>query len=180
MKEHSARVLLGLLLLGIVGFALYYFTNMVDAPKKPAMTSQTEVATPESILAEVNKQRARAGAPLVKLDDRLNKSAQAKANDEHVNNYYAHDSPKTGKHGYDWIDETGIKCKPGTPAENLASGGRMDAFNLVSAEPTNDDPYGSWMSSKEHREAMLNPGIDVIGFGVNDGLAVLHMCDLVE
>lgn len=164
-------VLLTLAVLSVTSAGLAYSNT-----KNPAVKSLPKPASPQEILTQVNMERAKVGVSPLKLDWRLNKSAQAKADDMATKGYYAHDSPIDGKHGYDWVNETGLNCRSGAPAENLmdGNGNAMDAHGIVS------DSHGSWMTSEPHRKALLDPGVDLMGFGLNGDLAVQHFCDLEQ
>lgn len=161
---------------------LVLFGFVIGASGNKELTDKVlgyQTASPDLLLQQTNAERAKAGLNPLVLDNRLNQSAQAKADDMYENNYFQHNNPITGKHGYDWINDTGLKCKPGSPAENQQKDGSthpMDAYHIVS----DPKPGGGFMSSKPHREAMLNPGIDIVGFGIRGNLVVEHFCDLVE
>lgn len=148
--------------------------KQTKAPKS-SPTISIEAAKPATVaelLQLVNEQRAKVGvAPLV-LDERLNQSAQRKADDMVKYDYNAHISPHDGKHGYTYANETGIRCK--TVSENLHWG---DGYYLTSAGTVD-----GWMGSQLHKEAMLNKQYSLTGLGIafhkNGQIAVVeHFCE---
>jgi uncharacterized protein YkwD len=133
----------------------------VDPPAPTAPTAS-------ELLALTNIERSKAGvAPLV-LDERLNVSAQAKADEIKATGVFEHVGA-TGKHGYEYMTvDQGVRCVWG--GENLGQG--------LTAKETVD----GLMGSPPHRAAILNPGVEVIGFGVSRGSyyynTVEHLCNL--
>lgn len=108
------------------------------------------------IVNMVNDERSKVGAPPLIQDERLNLSAQAKANDMRDNGYYGHDNPQTGKTGYEYIfDYAPNLC-------NLAGENIDDVMGLYPNKFAMDD----WMGSKTgHREAILDLRYSMIGVG---------------
>lgn len=140
-------------------------THQQEAPKL--------ALTVDNLLKLVNREREKAGVAPLQLDERLNKTAQMKADDMARYNYFAHVNPNTGKHGYEYLNDENIQCSPAS--ENLAS----LVGDMRNAEATVD----GWVGSKAHREAILNGKHTLTGFGVaklNDGrgtyVAVEHFC----
>ncbi len=133
-------------------------------------------ADPTELLELVNAERQRVGvAPLV-MDERLNASAQEKADDMVNRNYRDHVSPE-GIHGYELVfKHTGGECRHA--GENYYTGAyhpKSDVFVSTSREA-----FNGWMSSKPHREAIQDPKYKKTGFGVSTNnttlLAVQHFC----
>lgn len=127
----------------------------------------------QEMLELVNKERAKVGVAPLKLDERLNASAQEKANDMQARDYYGHESPD-GIEGFSLV----FKHMPGKcryASENLAS--------LPDASNNSRTAIDTWMhSTKGHREAILNPKYSLIGFGVvrdrHNTSVVQHFCEL--
>lgn len=149
------------LLIGL--FLLLAFTNTTAQPVKTAYT-------PNQLLAEANKLRAEKGvAPLV-LDERLNQSAQWKADDmvktgvNHVSSDGARGNTKINLYADNSCQWYG---------ENLQMGFDFD-------NPFNKS--GGWPTSKGHYESLIRPRFDLTGFGIKvDGdkvYYVQHFCDL--
>jgi uncharacterized protein YkwD len=105
-----------------------------------------------ALLARVNAERAKAGRPALRLDPRLNESAQRHAEDMMVHSYYDHSSP-TGATPLDRIRKTGYK--PHIVAENIARG----PFTV-------DEVMDNWMLSPEHRANLLHPAFRDFGAGI--------------
>mgnify|MGYP000851826311 FL=1 len=111
-KNRFTLILLAALLLVLVGTSVYAQFNPTEATPKPSVAELKKQAffkpraeriyTPEELLAEANRLRAEKGvAPLV-IDERLNQSAQWKADDTKEFNYYGHVKPgETRNNGND-------------------------------------------------------------------------------
>lgn len=134
---------------------------------KPAPSAYT----PEQLLAEANKLRAEKGIAPLKLDKRLNLSAQLKVDDMREYDYYEHENPVSKKQGYEYAHYlTNNECQ--FAAENLA--GTYPGQN----------PFGptEWPSSKPHYEAIISDRYETTGFGHlrynGFDYYVQHFCDL--
>ena len=147
-----------------------------QAYNKELTPSKYDVGPPDAqeMLELVNKERTKVGAAPLKLDERLNASAQEKADDMQNRDYYGHKSPD-GIEGFSLV----FKHMPGKcryASENLA-------ILLVSISNSREAIDG-WMSStKGHREAILDKKYDLVGFGVaknkyGNSLVVQHFCEL--
>jgi uncharacterized protein YkwD len=147
-KPVILSLLAVVLLVGGVGIGFALKTQPV-APVKA--TVQAQPPTRAELLKLVNEQRAKVGvAPLVE-DKRLDWSAQAKADDEVIYNYFGHF--RDGKFvGQQFIDETGITCT-------------LDDENITAAE-SSGLAVSYWANSKSHYEAMINPKYTLTGFGI--------------
>lgn len=116
------------------------------------------------ILAEVNVQRKKAGAPPLSANALLDKAAQRHAEDMLARGYFAHESPqkktvreRAREAGYDWR----------TVGENIAEG-----------QLTVDEVMKTWMKSPGHRRNILDPDFKELGVGLalgrsGDGYRVL-------
>ncbi len=162
--------IVGILVISLSGILIYGLRVTLNPPYHQAVetVSVVEPPTVEELLTLVNAERANVGvAPLV-LDQRLNASAQLKADDMQTDGYYNHIDPVTGKNGATYIFDTapGI-CK--IASENLVSEvSTHSARNAVS----------SWMASVKHKEAILDPKYTITGFGISKDYAVEHFCSL--
>ena len=140
-----------------------------QAYNKGLTLSKYEIGPPDAqeILELVNQERTRIGvAPLV-MDERLNASAQEKADDMMNRNYRDHVSPE-GIHGYELVfKHTGGECRHA--GENLAW--RTD--NTVG---TTRDAFNWWMSSEPHRKAIQDSKYTKTGIGINKDVVVQHFC----
>jgi uncharacterized protein YkwD len=105
-----------------------------------------------ALLAAVNAQRRKAGAPPLRSDPALDKAAQKHAEDMLARGYFAHESPngttvreRAREAGYDW---RGI-------GENIADG----QFSV-------DEVMDGWMRSPEHRRNILDKSFTDLGVGL--------------
>lgn len=127
----------------------------------------TGAPDPQELLELVNKERAKVGVAPLKLDARLNRTAQMKADDMVKYKYFGHISPITGQHGYEYINHVGISCE--SDGENLFWG--RASFTSYSA-------VSWWMGSKPHRDAMLSHANSLTGFGIASEKLVMHLCSV--
>ena len=148
----------------------------VQKQKQEQPKSKYDVGPPDAqeMLELVNQERAKVGVAPLKLDERLNASAQEKADDMQNRGYYGHGSPE-GTRGTLFV----FKHMPGKcryAGENLA--------NILLPDSNSRKAIDGWMSStKGHREAILDKEYDSVGFGVakdkyGNSLIVQHFCDL--
>ena len=153
-------------------------TTVAQEQKQEQPKSKYDIgpADAQEMLELVNEERQRVGvAPLV-MDERLNASAQEKADDMVKRNYRDHVSPE-GIHGYELVfKNTDGECRHA--GENHYTGAyhpKSDVF-----VPTSRRAFNGWMSSKPHREAIQNPKYTKTGFGVSTNntslIAVQHFC----
>lgn len=128
----------------------------------------------QEMLELVNKERVKVGVAPLKIDERLNASAQEKADDMQARDYYGHESPD-GIEGFSLV----FRHMPGKcryASENLAT--------LLVPISNSRKAIDGWMSStKGHREAILDKKYDLVGFGIakdkhGNSLVVQHFCEL--
>jgi uncharacterized protein YkwD len=155
----------------LIGTILYVSQKPANQPITRTESPKTEVVvyTPEQLLVEANKLRAEKGIAPLKLDERLNKSAQMKADDFKANNYYAHENPVTKKKGASYVLETAPKtCQ--YASENIEG-------TLMSQSPFDD-----WTKSPQHLAAIIDTRYELTGFGYTEfggnQYYVQHFCDL--
>ena len=140
--------------------------------------SKYDVGPPDAqeMLELVNQERAKVGVAPLKLDERLNASAQEKADDMQNRGYYDHKSPD-GIEGYSLVfKHMPNRCR--YASENLAEVSTTDS-KFGSSRFTIDN----WMhSTKGHREAILDAKYSLVGFGISkqgyDLIVVQHFCEL--
>lgn len=132
--------------------------------------------TTQELLELVNKERAKEGVKPLKLDTKLNATAQQKADDMVRYNYFGHVNPSSKLHGYQLV----FKANPGrckTASENLEL--------VTDGEPTS---YwlmydGGWVDSEQHYKSIVNENYSTTGFGFATGkdgkfYAVEHFCEV--
>jgi uncharacterized protein YkwD len=107
------------------------------------------------MLARVNRERAAHGLAPLRRHPRLDDAAQAHAEDMFTRRYYSHDTPE-GKSAMDRILALGYRAR--YAGENIARG-----------QYAVDEVMDGWMESKTHREHLLSPIFDDVGFGLAFG-----------
>lgn len=108
------------------------------------------------LLRYTNERRAQVGLQPLTLNNKLSIAAQKKARDMFNAGYWAHISP-TGTKPWDFILVEGYDYI--YAGENLAK-------NFSNSE----DVVQAWYDSSTHRENLLSPNYDDIGFAVVDGV----------
>lgn len=175
MKKTERKVLISIMALSAIAFvSLCVFVVYQNASADNYNTTDSKVIsktqtvpTIEGLLEQVNSRRSKAGLSSLELDTKLNFSAQQKSNDMYQFKYFAHKSPSDSKEGYEYASEAmGGECA--YVGENIL---RNDTDNnsVKSVE--------RWMSSKPHREAILDPKYTLTGFGISDTYIVEHFCE---
>jgi len=106
------------------------------------------------IVELVNQARRSNGLPELKMNESLNKSALAKANDMKDKEYFEHVSPE-GVQPWFFAEQFNYKYK--TFGENLAEG-------FFSAEEVHE----AWMNSEGHRKNIMSPDFQEIGVAILD------------
>lgn len=159
-----ATVSIVVLVAGVVGLTLLFNSQ----PQKPALPEQPAVSdlTPGNLLRELNEEREAVGAKPLTIDPLLNESAQLKADEIARTGVFEH-TGATGKKGLDYIRGLGADKNCLYISENLAA-------YTEGAEGT----IKGWMTSKPHRDAMLDARYDTTGFGIAGDYRVEHFCDL--
>lgn len=150
--------------------------EVAQGQKQEQPKSKYDVGPPDAqeMLELVNEERAKVGAAPLKLDERLNASAQEKADDMQNRDYYGHVSPEGTRGTLFVFKHMPSKCR--YAGENLA--------NILVPDSNSRNPISTWMSStKGHREAILDKDYDLVGFGIakdkyGNSLIVQHFCDL--
>lgn len=148
-----------------VGLCLYFSQRPAQAVPDAYISHSY---TPEALVTILNRIRAENGSKPLKLDPRLNQSAQRKADEMNndgidVNNPHVN---KAGIHGYQYAQELVPECK--LPSENVL----WDTHDAKSG-------FSWWMDSPPHRKAMLSDQWEITGFGIKDGYIVNHFCDII-
>jgi hypothetical membrane protein len=152
--------------------------EVAQGQKQEQPKSKYDVGPPDAqeMLELVNEERAKVGAAPLKLDERLNASAQEKADDMQNRGYYGHVSPEGTRGTLFVFKHMPSKCR--YAGENLAEVSTTDS-RFGSSRFTIDN----WMhSTKGHREAILDAKYSLVGFGISkqgyDLIVVQHFCEL--
>lgn len=104
------------------------------------------------MLAKVNAERKRGGAPPLRPNERLDQAAQRHAADMLARHYFAHESPegetvreRARAAGYDW---------------------RAIGENIAEGQLSVDEVMDTWMHSPGHRRNILDPNYKELGVGL--------------
>lgn len=108
----------------------------------------------------VNEARAGQGLAPLRLDDALNRAAQAHADDMLKRDYFAHASPEG-----DSVRDR-YRAAGGAPVRRVAEnlGRSFDTTGPPAADVVRR-LHDGWMQSPGHRENILRPNLDRFGFG---------------
>lgn len=131
----------------------------------PVSTASSAAITIQSITTLTNDARKQAGVQSLKLNDKLTRAAQMKAEDMLANAYFAHTSP-TGVTPWDWFAKSGYSYR--AAGENLA-------VNFTDDKAVVD----AWLQSPGHRANMLNSTFSEIGIGISTGPFEGHIATFV-
>jgi len=112
--------------------------------------------TADALLNETNAQRMKYNLAPLKINDKLMQAAAAKANDVFTKNYWAHYAPD-GTSPWFFFEQAGYQYL--FAGENLAKD-----FTESQAVVT------AWMNSPTHRDNILKPEYEEIGFAVMEGV----------
>ena len=121
------------------------------APAATAPASANIGAYEQQVVDLVNKERAAAGLPALKVNTKLAGVAEKKAEDLRDKNYFAHQSPTYGS-PFDMMKQFGISYT--SAGENIAKGQKTPA-----------DVMNGWMNSPGHKANIMNSSYTEIGVG---------------
>ena len=163
-------VTLAVLTLGTVSYASLD-KRQATVPSTQAtaqVLSKYEVGPPDAqeLLELVNAERARVGAAPLVIDERVQKSAQLKADDMNSGNYFGHIMPSTGKVLDDEMNALLVSACADS-SENISWGQR---------ENTTQSAMTGWSNSPPHYAAMVNPEYTLTGIGISSDKIVQHFC----
>lgn len=152
-RPHLIRVpgLVAVLLLSIAMLGGY---NLATFGKFQVLGYASNVSVSD-LAAQTNKVRQEAGLPALELNSALNRAAYAKAQDMLQADYWAHVSP-SGVSPWKWLADQNYNYNHA--GENLAK-------NYPTAKATVD----AWMASPSHRDNILKPEYEDVGFAVVEG-----------
>lgn len=115
----------------------------------------TDIST-SKLLELTNVERAQNNLPALTRNEKLEKAAQAKAQDMFEKNYWSHYGP-SGETPWEFILASGYQYE--YAGENLAK-------NFLFS----DGVVQAWMDSETHRENLLRPEYTDVGFAVVNGV----------
>lgn len=149
--------------------------NLEETEPEPSITDMqaNPLLSADEILKLVNAERARVEAPPLAVEDKLVQSAQWKADDMAIYNYFSHSAKdkSTGNNGLDYLISLGASCT--TVAENL------NKISGPSQYITSELTFNSWRESRPHYASMINPRFTTTGIGIsgsNPSYQVQHFC----
>lgn len=153
---HRARGLhLSSLSLYLVVLLVFQVGILFVSRFSPGVLGYASNITVEDLLKYTNEKREAAGVGTVVLNEQLVSASSMKADDMFKNQYWAHISP-SGKDPWSFIISAGYNYL--FAGENLARD-FGDSKSVVEA----------WMKSPSHRDNLLNPRYQEIGFAVVNG-----------
>lgn len=163
------RLYIGLVAITIVVVSLCIYANRQNKPTVAVEKPVQYTYTPQAFLVAVNRERAKVGSKPLVLDERLNKSAQLKADELRIEGWGSNPHINSdGIHGYEYAKIAVNECE--APSENLTGG-----YSL-------HDVINRWLNSSLHKEAMLSDKWELTGFGITKGNEsfniVQHFCDI--
>jgi uncharacterized protein YkwD len=146
-----------------VGFSVEwidaYNAIFIETGKPQVQEIVRSVQSMDEMKAEIvrltNIEREKNGVPKLEILPSLMDTAQLKADDMFVNDYYGHNSPVYGT--------AGELIKSQIP--NVKSG----AENLAAWNKTPQEAFASWLDSPAHYAIMINAKYTHIGVGVVEG-----------
>jgi uncharacterized protein YkwD len=124
------------------------------------------------IIELTNEERKKMGLPSVREDELLNQSAQRYADAMYEQGFFSHVSPE-GQTLTDRMRDAGYSQNL-IPSTCLCIQRYVFAENLTHGAVTPSIAMKSWMTSKTHREAILNGSFVSIGIGIRGTYWVQH------
>lgn len=135
---------------------LFWATFKILPAYSPGVLGYASSIEVENLLRYTNERRARIGLKPLVMNQKLSAAAQNKAQDMFSVGYWAHVSPK-GTKPWDFIVNAGYEYV--YAGENLAK-------NFQHSK----DVVDAWYDSPSHRDNLLNPNYEEIGFAVVNGV----------
>lgn len=153
-RPHLIRPL-GLMLVIGIAIGVYVSTYLPKSDPAPVVMGDQVNKTQDELLTYTNRERLNLKLPALQANDRLAEAAELKARDILERQYWAHNAPD-GTTPWHWYRK--VNYRYDYAGENLAKGFN-DAGAVVDA----------WMNSKEHRDNMLSPFYEEVGFAAVSG-----------
>lgn len=131
-----------------------FFAIALGGAAQPAFANDL-VGQEANIINRTNQVRAEVGLPALKADERLMRSAAAKAADMATRGYFGHATPEGNRMSY-WIVPQGYVYS--LAGENIAKG-----YHSL------DRLMNAWINSPTHYENLIEPKFIDIGVGMAEG-----------
>lgn len=174
MKRLTKIIVISLVIIGIAVFAwlAYQTANKVPstASQPTATTKNKSSAKPaDTLLALINAERKKAGVKELKIDDRLNQSAQWKVDDMVKNNYTGYVKPgdKTPNGLNKLFELTGKDC---------SFGNEIMVWDSDKRTITPEIAADYWIKSASNHKTIVDPDYVSTGFGIGQYAIVEHFC----
>lgn len=156
-NNHRAKALHpDVLLVYIFILALFNFGLRYVHQAYPSVLGYATDIRLSDLLQLTNSERTKLGLPPLQLNTSLSAAAAQKAQDMFAHNYWSHTSPE-GKTPWDFIVFSGYEYT--MAGENLAKN-FSDSGGVVQA----------WMASQTHRDNIIKPGYQDVGFAIVNGV----------
>ena len=120
-----------------------------------SVLGSTNDVTMNALVSSTNEHRQKHGLEPLELDSKLARAAYHKANDMFLKQYWAHNAPD-GTTPWEWLSK--VDYKYDYAGENLAR-------NFSTA----DGIMTAWLGSPKHRDNVLGPNYEDVGFAVVSG-----------
>ena len=128
------------------------------SPERPHMREEGASLSAQTLVDEMNRERAVKGMAPLQLNSKLSAAAGDRAADMFENGYFDHVAPD-GTSPFSWVDKRGYRYS--VIGENLAVG-----------YPTSARVVSGWMSSPGHRANILRRDFNEIGIAVASGAPI--------
>lgn len=156
-NNHRARALhVDSLFIYVLLFAIFNLGFRILYRTHPDVLGYATDIRVEQLLQSTNQKRQQAGLTPLRLNGALSNAAANKALYMFQKNFWAHVAPD-GKTPWDFILASGYQYT-------------MAGENLAKNFSTSTAVVDAWMGSQSHRENLLKPGYEDVGFAVVNGV----------
>lgn len=166
-KVRVYHLVIAIVLLGLSQLAsliVYHnstFTRRVTSSATDTSILNCEGLDKQRMLDLINARREIVDASPLVLSDKLNESAQMKADHMIKHGYWAHVAPDGEIEPWDFFNLVNYDY-------------RYAGENLVQSRCDEKDAVEAWMRSEDHRDNMLSPKFKELGIGVKEDIIVNH------
>lgn len=156
-NNHKPKVIhLDSWLLYLIVFLLFHMAVISVQRVNPQVLGFATDIFADQLLNLTNQKRIDSGLNPLVMNQQLSQAASLKASDMFSYNYWAHNSPE-GKTPWDFINSSGYKYT--VAGENLAK-------NFSNSQGVVD----AWMASPTHKDNILKPNYQEVGFAIVNGV----------